>query len=165
MQQLTPTHNPTIQAVGAIARVFARRFARLFALASTTALFGCGSPFAGGWSGTMDVGPFLAHAVTVQMPPEGLEGDVRVTQPRQPGFDEQEAKVFRICKGTATGEAFELQIDLKNPDCAGKADGPTDIHTFKGTLGVGVMFGEVHRGERRIGFFRAFRDKPIEPAS
>ena len=113
-------------------------------------LGGCGSPFAGGWAGTMDVGPILAHSIEVTMPPEGLEGDVAVQT-------EDGEKRYRICKGTLTNDQFELSFDRLNPDCAGKDGAKTDVHVLRGTLGEGVFFGEVFRGDRKIGFFRAFR--------
>ena len=132
------------------ARPNATRGRRLAALALTAALVGCGSPFAGGWAGTMDIGPILAHTFTVQMPPEGMEGDVSVVTP-------EGDKRYRICKGSLTTDQFELRFDRLNPDCAAKDGAKTDIHVLKGTLGEGVVFGEVFRDKRRIGFFRAYR--------
>jgi|GEM_PF-5276892 len=116
-------------------------------------LAGCGSPFAGGWSGTMDVGPFLAHTVTVQMPPEGLEGDLVVKTVNG-------ERSYRICKGDLKGTTFSLTFDLKHPDCAAAKDAKTDRHVLKGTLGESVLFGEIFREGRRIGFFRAYRKPP-----
>lgn len=120
-------------------------------------LVGCGSPFAGGWDGTMDVGPILAHSITVKMPPEGLEGDLTVQTP-------DGERAYRICKGTLTGDKFELSFDRLNADCVAEKDAKTDVHILRGTLGEGVFFGEVFRGERKIGFFRAFRTPPPAPA-
>lgn len=117
-------------------------------------LGGCGSPFAGGWAGTMDVGPILAHTITVQMPPEGLEGDLRVQTP-------EGDKDYRICSGTLTNDQFELSFDRLHPDCTAPKDGKRDLHVLRGTLGEGVFFGEVYRGDRRIGFFRAFRKPKV----
>lgn len=120
----------------------------------TVALGACGSPFAGGWKGTMDIGPILAHSFTVQMPPEGLEGDLGVQTP-------DGEKTYRICKASLDGDRFELTFDRLHPDCAAGKDDKTDIHVLRGSLGETVVFGEVFRGERKIGFFRAFRTKPV----
>lgn len=119
-------------------------------------LLGCGSPFAGGWQGTMDVGPVLAHSVTVQMPPEGLEGDLTVQTT-------DGEKVYQICKAKLTADKFELSFDRLNPDCVADKDAQTDLHTLRGTLGEGVIFGEMFRDKRKIGFFRAFRKPPAAP--
>lgn len=119
-------------------------------------LAGCGSPFAGGWQGTMDVGPVLAHSVTIEMPPEGYEGDLTVQT-------SEGDKTYRICKATLTVDQFELSFDRLNADCVAEKGANTDVHTLRGTLGEGVIFGEILRDKRKIGFFRAFRKAPPPP--
>ena len=86
-------------------------------------LAGCGSPFAGGWQGTMDVGPVLAHSVTIEMPPEGYEGDLTVQT-------SEGDKTYRICKATLTVDQFELSFDRLNADCVAEKGANTDVHTL-----------------------------------
>jgi hypothetical protein len=120
-------------------------------------LCACGSHLAGVWDGTADIGPIDAFALTVEFPQEGLEGDIAIV--------ETGGKVtYHVCKSSQQGDRFVLHWDAAWNDCKERKDRKSDPGRLVGVAGEGAIFGEVFKGARRVGFFRAFRRPPPEPA-
>lgn len=116
-------------------------------------LAACSSPVAGGWQGTADLGPVAATDVTLNLDEEGNAGTIAI---REPG------KVFEkytICSIHLDKRDLALTYDANRPNCDDKSPDPSDRRTLRGTVGEGVVFGEVlgPDARTRVGFFRAFR--------
>ncbi len=117
----------------------------------------CGSHLHGTWAGTTDIGPIDAFPLTVEMPEEGLQGDISIIEPR--------GKVtYHVCKATQQGDQFVLHWDAGWKDCKKRADVKSDPGRLEGTAGENVLFGNVFKGKKKVGFFRAFRKPPPEDA-
>lgn len=118
-------------------------------------LTACGSPLAGGWQGTMDLGPVDAPAWTLRIAEDGRTGRLEIKEPGK-AFER-----FELCKLSLQGRAFVAEYDANRPTC----DGPdaSDRRVLRGTAGEGVISGEVFgpgSGDQtgpKLGFFRAFR--------
>ena len=112
---------------------------------------------AGTWDGTADVGPIDALALTVELPEEGLEGAISIFEPG--------GKVsYQICKASLQGDQFILHWDAGWKDCKQHKDRKSEPGKLVGTAGEVALFGEIFKGESRVGFFRAFRKPPPEAA-
>ena len=112
---------------------------------------------AGTWDGTADVGPIDAFALTVELPEEGLEGAISIFEPG--------GKVsYQICKASQVGDHFVLHWDAGWKDCKQNKKTKSEPGRLVGTAGESALFGEIFKGDSRVGFFRAFRKPPPEPA-
>jgi hypothetical protein len=136
---------------------------RLTALACVgllLALFsGCGSPVAGQWRGTVDIGPVAAYPVEIRIDPEATTGRIDLAEAGKP-FTR-----FEFCTiADATTRKLELVYDPQTPACdpKGKPDGR---RTLRGTVGEATLFGELFEGPNRIGFFRLFKVDATAPAA
>lgn len=128
-----------------------------FAFAAVLLLSACGSHMSGTWAGTADIGPIDALALTFELPEEGLEGHISIVEPG--------GKVtYQICKASQQGDQFVLHWDAGWKDCKKAKDRASEPGRLVGTAGESVLFGEVFKGKARVGFFRAFRRPPPEPA-
>jgi len=120
---------------------------------------GCGSPLTGTWRGTMDLGAMDAWPLEVRVGEDPSRGRL-VVQEKGRTFES-----FQLCTvEPATERKLELSYNPEHPDCAapaGTAEAGKDRRTLRGTVGEGVLFGEVFRGSERIGFFRAFRQDAV----
>jgi len=112
------------------------------------ALAACGSPLAGAWRGTADIGPVRAQPLVLTVAADGLSGTLHLTDPGKP-------ETFVLCRLSRQGRAFEAEYDAARPDCAGT---PGERRVLKGTVGEGVVWGELWRGSENLGFFRGFAD-------
>ncbi len=127
-------------------------------LFSTTVLFtivvasgfnaGCTAALAGRWQGTADVGPIAAYDLRIEVAGDGKSGRIAVKD-GSPGAHD-------LCRIDVRGRDVDLEYDLAQPTCAQEAGKPTDRRQLRGTIGEGLVFGEVLRGTERIGFFRAY---------
>jgi hypothetical protein len=123
------------------------------ALAAAGALAGCGAPTAGLWQGTADIGPIDAFPLVVQLPAEGLAGEVEL----RIGEGVQR---HAICAGQARGGVIELEIDWTHRDCTVPDGAAADRRRLRGRLGPSLIAGAIYRGEEQVGFFRAYREAP-----
>lgn len=109
----------------------------------------CGSPLAGRWQGTADIGPVRAQQLVLELDEQGQTGRLHVADPGR-------TEAFRLCRVQRHGRSLELQYDAARPSCEGNAGAPSELRTLKGTVGEGVVWGQIWRGTENIGFFRAF---------
>jgi len=118
---------------------------------------GCSAPLAGQWRGTMDLGPSAAHAIELNVIEDATAGRLVVQEPHK-AFSH-----FQLCSvHTGAKRALELVYDANRPNCDEKDADPSERRLLRGTVGEGVLFGDVLRGTERIGFFRAFRQPDAE---
>jgi len=119
------------------------------ALAAAAVLAACGSPLAGRWVGTADLGPIAAYDIEISIPDGDGDGTVALREPDMP-------EKFRICQLVRRARSVEIVYDAGRPDCDGVGPTPSDRRTLKGEVGEGVLTGEVWRAGVKTGFFRAF---------
>ena len=118
---------------------------------------GCSAPIAGQWRGTMDLGPSAAHDIELSVIEDGTSGRIVVTEPHK-AFSH-----FQLCSvHSGDKRAIELVYDANRPNCDEKNPDPSERRLLRGTVGEGVLFGDVLRGTERIGFFRAFRQPDVQ---
>ncbi len=115
-------------------------------------LAGCGAPQVGTWQGTLDIGGTQAVQLTLHVHEDGASGSVKAKENGK-AFEALQICTFKLGRL----RQFELTYDANRPNCEQSADA-ADPRTYRGTVGEDTIFGEVYRGEQRIGFFRAFRD-------
>jgi hypothetical protein len=118
----------------------------------------CSSPLAGGWQGTADLGPTAAYDVTLQLNEEATAGTIAIHE------DGKAFEKYTICSLHLDQRSLALSYDANRPNCDDKSPDPSDRRTLRGTVGEGVVYGEVFAGDdkapQRLGFFRAFRKTP-----
>lgn len=134
-----------------------------------TILAGCSSPLAGGWQGTADLGPVAAYDVTLQLNEEATAGTIAIREAGK-AFEK-----FTLCSVEVTERAMALEYDANRPNCDVKGADPSDRRTLVGTVGEGVVFGEIlaagsepsadGKPGQRLGFFRAFREPAPSPTT
>ncbi len=129
---------------------------RIVTTALLLTLSACGSHLQGAWDGTADIGPIDAFPLTVMMPAEGLEGDITIAKP-------DGKMTYHVCKASQQGDQFTLHWDAGWNDCKKHKDRASAPGRLVGVAGEGALFGEVFKGKKRVGFFRAFRRPPIKP--
>ncbi len=112
---------------------------------------GCASPLVGAWRGTADLGPVRAQTLVLTVGADGLTGKVHLDDPGKP-------EDFVLCRLSRQGRVFEAEYDAARPGCDGNPGSPTERRLLKGTVGEGVVWGEVWRGGEKLGFFRGFAD-------
>ncbi len=138
------------------------------ALLLAVTFMGCSSPLAGGWQGTADLGPVAAYEVTLQLNEDASAGTLAIRETGK-AFEK-----FTLCSIEVTERAMALTYDANRPNCDEKGADPSDRRTLLGTVGEGVVFGEIFaagttagadgKSPPRLGFFRAFRQPAPEPA-
>lgn len=116
------------------------------------ALAACSSPLAGSWQGTLDLGPVDAWPIGLTVDEDGSRARVHVKEKGRAFQD------FQSCSLTLTDRYVELVYDAGRPNCDVDSPDASERRTLRGTVGEGVVFGEVVRGTTRLGFFRAFLD-------
>lgn len=109
----------------------------------------CGSPLAGAWRGTADLGPVRAQALVLTVAEDGQSGKLHLADPGKP-------EDFVLCRLSRTERTFEAEYDAARPGCDGNAGSPSERRMLKGTVGEGVVWGELWRGNEKLGFFRGF---------
>ncbi len=110
---------------------------------------GCASPLAGKWQGTADIGPIAAFDLQFEVDSEDQPGTIAVREPGRPEH-------MRICHIDRQGRAITIEYDVGRPNCDASGPTPADRRVLKGTIGEGIVTGEVWKGGDKIGFFRAF---------
>lgn len=113
-----------------------------------SAASGCAAPIAGRWQGTADVGPINAYDLRLEVASDGKSGRIAV-QDGSPGAHD-------LCRIELNGRDVDLEYDLAQPTCRSEEGKPSDRRRLRGTVGEGLVFGEVLQGSQRIGFFRAY---------
>ena len=122
--------------------------------AATLLLFGCGSPLAGGWRGTADLGPVLAPALEFHVAEDTLTGRLELQEVGKP------YSRFQLCALRVDAQderKVELEYDANRPGCEATHQDVSDRRRLVGVVGEGVWTGDVFRGAEKIGFFRAFQ--------
>lgn len=109
---------------------------------------GCTAALAGRWQGTADVGPITAFDLRIEVAGDGKSGRIAV--------QDGSAGAHDLCRIQVSGRDVDLEYDLAQPTCALEAGKPSDRRRLRGTIGEGLVFGELLRGNERIGFFRAY---------
>ena len=109
---------------------------------------GCTAAIAGRWQGTADVGPIKAFDLRLEVSGDGKSGRIAV-QDGSPGAHD-------LCRIEVNGRDVELEYDLAQPTCRSEEGKPSERRRLRGTVGEGLVFGEVLQGSQRIGFFRAY---------
>ena len=121
---------------------------------------GCSAPLVGHWRGTMDLGPSAAHEIELRVGEDGTSGRILLTEPHRAFTN------FQLCSVHAGDKrAIELVYDANRPNCDEKNADPSERRLLRGTVGEGVLFGDVLLGTERIGFFRAFRQPDPQPSA
>lgn len=109
---------------------------------------GCTAALAGRWQGTADVGPITAYDLRIEVAGDGKTGRIALQDGSQGAHD--------LCRIEVRGRDVDLEYDLAQPTCSQDAGKPSDRRQLRGTIGEGLVFGELLRGSERIGFFRAY---------
>lgn len=109
----------------------------------------CSAPAVGTWSGTADLGPQRGQQLRLQLFEDEKTGKLWLQDPGKP-------EDFSVCSLQRTGRSVQIEYDAARPNCAGDAGSPSERRVLKGTIGEGVVFGEVWQGGEKLGFFRAF---------
>ena len=109
---------------------------------------GCTAAIAGRWQGTADVGPIKAYDLRLEVASDGKSGRIAV-QDGSPGAHD-------LCRIEVKGRDVDLEYDLAQPPCRSEEGKPSERRRLRGTVGEGLVFGEVLQGSQRIGFFRAY---------
>ena len=125
---------------------------RFFWLSSLVVLgsasVGCTAALAGRWQGTADVGPITAYDLRIEVAGDGKSGRIALLD-GSPGAHD-------LCRIDVRGRDVDLEYDLAQPTCSQESGKPSDRRQLRGTIGEGLVFGELLRGAERIGFFRAY---------
>ena len=126
-------------------------------------LSGCAAAWSGAWSGTADLGPVEARTLTLHL----LDGEPATAGASALGSVRWAAAggaahTFQVCKRQVVGPKITLEIDTAHPDCSAGADAKP--LRLEGTIGAGVIHGDLFRGQERVGFFRAFRENAAKSA-
>ena len=116
-------------------------------LAGVGSFSGCGAAWSGAWTGTADIGPVDAHALTLIL--SEAAGTVQLAQA---GGD---SPTLTVCTKQIEGTKITLEIDTGRPDCS-PGSGARRLR-LEGMIGARVIHGDIYQGHERIGFFRAFR--------
>lgn len=119
----------------------------------------CGAPQVGTWQGTLDIGGTQAVPLSLHLQEDGVTGRVNAKENGK-AFEALQICSFKLGRL----RQFELTYDANRPNCEQSADA-ADPRTYRGTVGEDTIFGEVFRGEQRIGFFRAFRESVAAAAA
>lgn len=133
---------------------FSHAPARLRALCMLACLAGCGSPLAGQWQGTVDLGPADAWPIKLAFSPDGQSGQVSVAEQGHVW------RTYTLCKVVRTGRQFEVEFDQARPDCGNGAT--RERRRLTGTVGEYTVFGEVLGDSSKLGFFRAYVAHPAD---
>lgn len=121
-------------------------------LLALLACAGCAAPIAGRWQGTADVGPIKAYDLQLEVASDGGSGRITVQDGSVGAHD--------LCRIDIRGRNVDLEYDLAQPTCRSEEGKPSDRRRLRGTVGEGLVFGEVLQGAQRIGFFRAYLTQP-----
>ncbi len=110
-------------------------------------LTGCGAAWSGAWTGTADVGPVDAHALTLILSPSASTVQL--------ALGDGDTPTLTVCAKQIEGAKLALEIDTGRPDCS-PGQGARRLR-LEGLIGARVIHGDIYHGHERIGFFRAFR--------
>ena len=89
---------------------------------------------------------------------DASQGQLKVVEPGRPSTE----LWFQLCTVRVDRRALLATYDPTSPECQGPKSGHREL---RGMIGEQTAWGELWQADKKIGFFRAFREPPAEPTA